>query len=495
VTRLIAVAAGAILLILFVAFVVSRLVRTRSRGMSIRMQVFLALAVIVGAFAFGLGLMVIDRIEARAVRLATQAARDEAAAIAGIMTGELDRSGGHLGVIAGRLELERKRGADLRMELVDSKGGRLFPSGASSGVEAPGTVQVEAPIAFEGREVGRVRVIKPTLVMRMLLADFAPTVLLISGVLGAAAALAAAWIGRAIAAPIEALSEFSERVSEGELSAAPPVVYGREIMHLSRSLDSMRRKLEGRPFVEAFAADLSHELKNPVAAIRASAEVLEDSALEDPEAARRFVRRIREATERIELMLGELLSLAHIEARGAETFDPVDVSKLAERAVSSLGDAAARVSLEVSGSAFVRGDERWLARALTNLIDNALHHSEPETRVEISVRKDESGVRFDVKNPGSVAPAVRPRLFRRFVTQRSDRGGTGLGLAIVRAVAEAHGGRVELTAAGPPSVEFRMTLPRAWKSPVEQLRSVMGSGPPPETVPAGSAQTPINTKV
>lgn len=479
--RLIAVAAGAILLILFVAFVVSRLVRTRSRGMSIRMQVFLALAVIVGAFAFGLGLMVIDRIEARAVRLATQAARDEAQAIAGIMTGELDRTGGHLPVIAERLELERKRGADLRMELVDRHGQRLFPTGPSAASAAQGIVEVEAPIEFEGQEVGRVRVIKPTLVMRMLLADFAPTVLIISSVLGAAAAIAAAWIGRAIAAPIEALSEFSERVSEGELSAAPPVVYGREIMHLSRSLDSMRRKLEGRPFVEAFAADLSHELKNPVAAIRASAEVLEDSALEDPEAARRFVRRIREATERIELLLGELLSLAHIEARGAETFDPVDVSKLAERAVASLGDASARVSLETSGSAFVRGDATWLLRALTNLIDNALHHSDPGARIEISVRRDETGVRVGVKNAGSVAASVRPRLFRRFVTQRSDRGGTGLGLAIVRAVAEAHGGRVELAAAGPPSVEFRLTLPLAWRSPAEQLRAAMGATAPPDS--------------
>ena len=92
--RLVAVATGAVLLILYVAFVVSRLLRTRSRGMSIRMQVFLALALIVGTFALGLGIMVLDRIEARAVRLATQAATDEAAAIAGIMAGELDRSGG-----------------------------------------------------------------------------------------------------------------------------------------------------------------------------------------------------------------------------------------------------------------------------------------------------------------------------------------------------------------------------------------------------------------
>lgn len=73
--RLVVVAAAAIGLILFAAFVVSRLLATRTRGLSIRMQIFLALGLIVGAFAFGLGIMVIDRIEARAVRLASQADR------------------------------------------------------------------------------------------------------------------------------------------------------------------------------------------------------------------------------------------------------------------------------------------------------------------------------------------------------------------------------------------------------------------------------------
>jgi two-component system, OmpR family, sensor histidine kinase CreC len=470
--RLVTVAVGAVLLILFVAFVVSRLLRTRSRGMSIRMQVFLALALIVGTFAFGLGIMVIDRIEARAVRLATQAATDEAAAIAGIMAGELDRTGGQLEVIAQRLQGERERGADLRMELLDRTGRRVFPSSLSPERE-PGTVSVDAPIVVHGAAMGSVRVIKPTVVMRGLLEDFAPTVLLISAVLGAAAALAAAWIGRAIAAPIEALSAFSERVSEGDLAAAPPPVHGRELMHLSRSLDSMRRQLEGRPFVEAFAADLSHELKNPVAAIRASAEVLEESALDEPAEARRFVGRIREATARIERLLGELLSLARIEARGAETFEPVDLGPVAEKTLDALGDTRARVALTTTGGAFTRGDESWLGRALANLVDNALTHSEPGSKVAVDVRRDGAQVRVSVTSAGSVPPAIRSRLFRRFVTARSERGGTGLGLAIVRAVAEAHGGRAELLSPGPPLVEFRLSLPAAWRSPGEQLREAV----------------------
>ena len=394
--RLVVVAAASIGLILFVAFIVSRLLRTRTRGMSIRMQVFLALAVIVGAFAFGLGLMVIDRIEARAVRLASQAARDEAASIAGMIEGEMDRTGMTVHEIAGKLQEERDRGADLRLELLDRDGRVLFPLGQPSARGEAGTVYVDAPIKVRGRDVGAVRVVKPTVVMRRLLADFAPTVLVISLVLGAVAALAAAWIGRAIAAPIEALTAFSERLSAGEGSAASPVAFGSEVTRLTRSIDSMRRQLEGRPFVETFAADLSHELKNPVAAIRASAEILEEGALEEPEEARRFVARIREATERIERLLGDLLSLARIEARGVEAFEPVDLGKLVATGIDALPSGGERVSLEVEGDTRVRGDAEWLARAVANLLDNALVHSAADALVTVRVRRDASRVLLEV---------------------------------------------------------------------------------------------------
>lgn len=457
--RLVVVAAAAIGLILFVAFVVSRLLGTRTRGMSIRMQVFLALAVIVGAFAFGLGVMVIDRIEARAVGLARQAAEDEAAAIAGMMAGEMDRSGVALGSIAARFELERARGADLRMVLRDAEGRIVFPRSANAEHE-PGTVVAEVPLVVRGERRGSVRVVKPTVIMRNLLADMAPTVLVISLVLGAAAALAAAWIGREIAQPIEALGAFSERVSGGERSAAPPPVFGREVMRLSRSLDSMRRQLEGRPFVETFAADLSHELKNPVAAIRASAEVLEDSALEEPEQARRFVGRIRESTERIERLLSELLSLARIEARGAEAFEPLDLRALVERTLEAFGEEAARVEFACPGEMRVRGDAVWLSRALSNLIDNALAHSPPGSSVRVRLERHEQ-VELAVQNQGEIPKYVRERVFRRFVTTRGDKGGSGLGLAIVRAVAEAHGGQAELVEPGPEVVTFCLKLPSA----------------------------------
>lgn len=456
--RLVLVAAGAIGLILLVAFVTARLVRARTAGTSIRMQVFLALAGIVGAFAFGVGLLVLDRIEARATLLATEAAHDEAQALAGLVAGEMDARSLTLADVAHTLELERE-GEGAHLMLLDPHGNVVFPRGA--GADEPGTVTVASPIVVRGETLGVVRVVKPTIIMRRLLADFAPTVLVISVTLGAAAALAAAVIGRAIARPIEGLTAFAERVSEGERTALPPAPHGREVQRLTAAIDSMRRELEGRPFLETFAADLSHELKNPVAAVRASAEVLDEGAIDEPEEARRFVARIREATARIEALLGEILSLARIEARGIEEAAEVDVGRLARSTTEAARDRGALVELSSDPDTRVRGQSAWLSRAIDNLVENAIVHGPAAGPVRVTIRREGARVQVSVTSRGAVAKHVQQRLFRRFVTTRGAAGGTGLGLAIVRAVAESHGGKAELLRAGPPEVEFRLTLPSA----------------------------------
>jgi signal transduction histidine kinase len=465
--RLIIVAAAAIGAILFVAFIASRLARSRRTGLSIRLQVFLALAAVVGAFAGGLGVMVIDRVQARAVRLSNQAASDEARSIANLLSGQLERGGPHLPELAAELAQDTRQRESSSWKLLDARGEVLFHRPLSKGEGPPGdefsgkgpTVISTAPIVVHGERIGAVEVIKPTILMERLLTDFAPTVLVISLVLGAAAAISAAWIGRSIAAPIEALSDFSERVSRGEQGAQPPPeAWGREVMRLTRSIDSMRRQLEGRPFAEMFAADLSHELKNPVAAIRASAEVLEEGALAEPEQARRFVGRIREAVGRIERLLGDLLRLARMEAGGLEELETLQLAELVRATLETL-PARARVTLAETAEVRVQGERNWLGRAVGNLLDNALIHSTPGSSVEVSILARDGQGWIVVKNVGQVPRYVRDNIFRRFVTTRQDKGGTGLGLAIVRAVAEAHGGQAQLQEAGPPHVVFTLTVP------------------------------------
>ena len=141
--------------------------------------------------------------------------------------------------------------------------------------------------------------------------------------------------------------------------------------------------------------------------------------------------------------------MARIEARGVETFAPVDLSELTRRTIDSLGDAEGRITLHASGDTRVRGDELWIARALINLIENGLSHGERGSPLSVEVSRSEEWVNLRVVSQGSISRHVRERLFRRFVTTRADKGGTGLGLAIVRAVTEAHGGQVELLNAGP----------------------------------------------
>lgn len=460
VTRFILGAAGAIGFILFTAFVTSRLVRSRTAGMSLRMQIFLALASVIGAFSLGLGLLVLDRVEARATLLAESAAREEAMAIAAFISGELDVRGGSLADVARKVEAIRGNGAgDLHLAVLNPKGDEVFSRGLQP--SEPGTVVMTAPIVVNNTEVGQLRVVKPTLLIKRVLTDMAPAILLLSTLLGSAAAAAAALIGRVLGKPIELLTEFAVFVSEGKRDAAPPPVHGRELNRLSKAVDSMRRQLEGRPFVETFAADLSHELKNPVAAIRASAEVLADGALSEPEEALRFVKRINEAATRIEAMLGELLSLARIEARGVEQADPVDLGDLAKKAVSraKIKDPEASILLSAPSFARVRGDALWLSRAIDNLIDNALIHGKREQPITLNIERAPGHLVVSVRNAGSIGRHVAKNLFKRFVTTRADRGGTGLGLAIVKAVAEAHGGSATCPLTGPKEVEFRMTLP------------------------------------
>jgi signal transduction histidine kinase len=119
------------------------------------------------------------------------------------------------------------------------------------------------------------------------------------------------------------------------------------------------------------------------------------------------------------------------------------------------------VDFDAPLSAPVRGDELWLTRALENLVENAITHGLPGEPVRVTLERDRDQLVVSVQNGGEIGKHVSKRLFRRFVTTRADRGGTGLGLAIVRAVAEAHSGSAACVSSGPPSVEFRISLPPA----------------------------------
>ena len=433
----------------------ARLLEARRTGLSLRLQVFIPLAATTLVLSAMFAVIVIDRFTARASLFATLAAEDEARVVAELAA-RVPRD-----ALRPVLLAFTRSSSDTDVAVLDAKGAVLLESGeASPGIAR---ISVEAPISTGGR----VRVRKATFGMVQLMSDIAPKVALLAFLFALASAALAIVIGGAVAGPIERLTRAAERVAAGERQAPLPEPRGKEVRALTHALEQMRRELEERHALENFVADLSHELKNPVAAIRASAEVLTEGAADDPGTARRFALRIRESADKLQQLTQDLLSLARLEARGIESPEAVDFAALGREAVRAQQEAAAargvRLELQLpEGAALVRGDAVWLRRALENLLGNALQHSPSGSRVLVQIAAEAQGVTATVGDEGAgVDPAIRERLFERFATTRHGEGGTGLGLAIVRAVAELHGGRVQLRESSPAGSSFTLTLPKA----------------------------------
>jgi two-component system OmpR family sensor kinase len=183
-------------------------------------------------------------------------------------------------------------------------------------------------------------------------------------------------------------------------------------------------------------------------------------------------------------IVNNLLMLTRLQARGVAD-EAVDLVALLRQSADALAARAERRRLPIclelpeprdgrDARLVVRGDGTWLRRALDNLLDNALSFAaappgaQGAAPPQITVRLFSDGqqahkqAQIEVINEGpGIAPEVRGRLFQRFVTTRRDTGGSGLGLAIVAAVAEQHGGSVELIEPGPPRTRFRLSLPLA----------------------------------
>ncbi len=444
----------ALLFLLGVGATAARVLEARRTGLSLRLQVFIPLAATTLILSAMFAVIVIDRFTARASLFATRAAEDEARAIAELAARTPRES------LRTVLQAFTRSATDTDVALLDASGAVVLESGDAH----PGVARVsaEAPIAGGGR----VRVRKATFGMVQLTSDVAPKVALLALMFAVASAVLAMIIGGAVAGPIERLTRAAERVAAGERQAPLPEPRGREVRALTKALESMRRELEERHALETFVADLSHELKNPVAAIRASAEVLTEGAADEAETARRFALRIRESADKLQALTQDLLSLARLEARGIEAREKVDLGALAREAVDAQGPTAlarsVRIELRADSAAPVRGDPTWLRRALENLLGNAVQHSPSGGRVLVRIAAEPQGFTATVRDEGAgVDPAIRDRLFQRFATTRHGEGGSGLGLAIVRAVAELHGGRADLRETSTSGSVFALSLPRA----------------------------------
>jgi len=247
------------------------------------------------------------------------------------------------------------------------------------------------------------------------------------------------------------------------------VAFNRMLGHVESALG---RRAASEARLRRFAADASHELRTPLAAIRGYAELALRHPGPVPADIEHALQRVGSESERMSVLVDELLLLAQLDAGRPLAQGPVDLTRLAIDATSDARVAASshRWLLELPDEpVMVRGDEHRLHQVLANLLSNAAKHTPKDTVVTVALAAGAAPgtVELSVTDDGPGIPAeLQPTLFERFVRGDSSRargtGGaasTGLGLAIVDAVTTAHGGRVRLESK-PGRTRFVITLPR-----------------------------------
>ena len=261
------------------------------------------------------------------------------------------------------------------------------------------------------------------------------------------------------------LMDYIAAVEAGR-KVALPALGNSEIGILGRALDAMRTRLEGKEYVEQLMHTLTHELKSPIAAIQASAELLQEDMPQDER--KRFLGNILEQNARQRQLIDKLLALVRVEKQ--QRLDQPErialaplLAQVAQDAAASL--AARGVVLDVQCiDAALAGDALLLRQALGNLLDNAIGFAPPGSRIDLQARQQGEGVEISVRDRGEGIPAyARERVFERFYSLPRPHAGksTGLGLPFVREVASLHGGTVTVGNHADGGAMARLRLPIA----------------------------------
>jgi two-component system phosphate regulon sensor histidine kinase PhoR len=252
---------------------------------------------------------------------------------------------------------------------------------------------------------------------------------------------------------------------------AMPVSYGPDrtgVLAALHDVSELRRLERVR---QEFVANVSHELKTPLTAIKGYVETLLTGALEDPEHNREFLKIIEDHARHLSLLIDDVLDLSAIEAKRVNfRFEAVSLDEITQRLIKGLAPMAKTKDVTIHNHLTaalpkVRADKDKLAQILMNLIDNAIKFNKQGGRVEISADVANGAVQVTVKDTGvGIAPDDLPRVFERFYradkARSHDTAGTGLGLAIVKHLVEAHQGSVQAQSIHGQGSTFTFSLPK-----------------------------------
>jgi len=283
------------------------------------------------------------------------------------------------------------------------------------------------------------------------------------------------FLARTIVRPLRRIALAAHRVRLGRArEVRVPRLPSRrdEIGLLARSVSDMSQSLRQRiDNIEAFAADVTHELKNPLASLRSALDGLDN--VKDGKLRERLMQVAQEDVLRLDRLISDISEAARTDAELARArFEPVDLGPVIEQLVKSWdsrrdrGDARIAFARPRKESTLVMGDPARLARAIDNILDNAVSFSPPGGLVEIAASHvgNQVRIRIDDEGPG-VPPEAREAIFNRFHSMRpgDDSFGrhSGLGLAIAKAIVEGHDGEISVYDRddAPSGARFTISLP------------------------------------
>lgn len=323
---------------------------------------------------------------------------------------------------------------------------------------------VAAPVLKDGRTLGVVSVAKPVASVQAFIDRAERRVFWAGAALLATSLVVGVGVTLWLVASVRRLRRFAQQAQAGQAQALPAVPG--ELGDLAVAMDDMRRRLEGREQLEHDVRALTHELKSPLAALRASGELLQD---ELPAADRqRFAAQVLDQTARLQTLVERVLALSQLEAQvGPGGRQPLKLADWADAQLDRQASRLAQQGLHVAWGArddvAVAVDPGLLELAWGNLLVNAIDFAPPGSKLELSVSTTPTSARLTLRDHGPGVPAAGfSQLGKRFFSTARPGSlvkGSGLGLAIARRVAELHGGRLAFEAAE-PGLRVTLVLPR-----------------------------------
>jgi signal transduction histidine kinase len=284
-------------------------------------------------------------------------------------------------------------------------------------------------------------------------------------------------VGQGVTGHVAALRTAARRVAAGEFDARVTPRGGDELSELAIAFNRMSEEL-GEAFererrMEASRRDLvaaiSHDLRTPLASLRALLEALQDGIVDDPATVAEYQNRMHAQIGRLSHLVDDLFELSRLESGAPLALMSVNLPDLVEETVGGFRPAAdvAGISLGVEIPPDIRSwrlDPTQIQRVLVNLIGNALRHTPAGGAICVRVLSIPSGIRVEVNDTGEgIAAQDIPHIFDRFYrgepSRSQETGGTGLGLAISRAIVEAHGGQIIAEPNQPRGARFTFDLP------------------------------------